>query len=188
VRRDDLLFELKDRDGVLKPGLLVFLTRAAAVTRAAFPAGASTPAARFSIQIQGTAGVAETIVDVDGQKVSYRNGPLEWKPLTWPGGGGRPGASIKLRGAGLNEELAGEGEWGLFRLLDRARLEAGASPSGFVAAWKLQSRPGEVKIAFKPVQRSNPFLGEERPALFPAFRARDLFPPRTIAKGQECTP
>ena len=112
--------------------------------------------------------------------------------MTWPGEPTRAGSAVRVRAPGgaadERENIERPGEWSLFRLLDQATLAPGATPLSFVAVWKLHTRPGEVKIAFKPAARKNPFLDEEARAFMQVFRHKDVFPPRTISKGAECPP
>lgn len=190
IAKVDDRFEQKEKSGIYSAGLLTFLSRSQAITAAMFPAGAPQPSVRFAIQIAGAPGVAETALEVDGQKVTYRNGPLEWKNIHWPGDGQKTGAVLRVKGAGIDETIPAEGEWGLFRLLDQAAIKPEGPPPAFAAVWTLKGKAVEVKIVFKPGQRENPFIDPKdtspHPQIFHVLRAKDAVPPASIAKGGKC--
>ena len=60
------------------------------------------------------------VLEADGQRVEYRNGPEEWQRIVWTGK--IPGASLRARfDDGREERIQRDGEWGLFRLLEAGR-------------------------------------------------------------------
>src|SRR5690606_5949534 len=89
-----------------------FINDVADIGTVMFPPGANAPKFEFEVQIDGTPGVSEITLTVDGQEVSYRNGPQSWKPMSWPGTEGTPGASIKAKGLGKNGDVVRKGDWG----------------------------------------------------------------------------
>ena len=55
VSRQDTRFDFKEKDPSLRPSLLGFFSRAAAITGAMFPPGSATPMAKLAVQILGHA-------------------------------------------------------------------------------------------------------------------------------------
>lgn len=48
----------------------------------------------FMLRPQPAAGTTGFSVEIDGQKLAYRNGPTQWNNFVWPNAGGAPGARI----------------------------------------------------------------------------------------------
>jgi type VI secretion system protein ImpL len=166
--------------------LLGFLTRAQNVTRAVFPSGSSDPKVEVSVRIRPTPGVAVVILEVDGQRFDYRNGPEEWYRIVWPGTGKTPGASIRVRAANGREEVVQQdGEWGLFRLVEAGKLKGEPGLRDFTVGWQLPSLGATVTLDFRPARTESPFFGARtggRARLFAPFRA-GVQPPPNIGKG-----
>jgi type VI protein secretion system component VasK len=78
------------------------------------------------------------------------------------------------------EEILNEGDFGLFRLLNRAKVEqgtAGGRPGDartIVFTWTVESQQAEVKMDLKPARSDHPF----RRGFFDNYRC-----PRVIAEG-----
>jgi type VI secretion system protein ImpL len=166
--------------------LLVFLARAQDVTRALFPAGSPDPKVELSVRIRPTPGVALVILEVDGQRFEYRNGPEEWYRVIWPLPGKRAGASIRVRAAGGREEVVQQdGEWGLYRLIEAGKLKGEPGIRDFAVAWALPSLGTTVTLDFRPARSESPFFGARRTgkARFLApFRA-GVQPPAVIGRS-----
>jgi type VI secretion system protein ImpL len=140
--------------------LPAFFTRYADLGAVMFPPGSSTPRFEFEVQIDGTPGVSEIILTVDGQQLSYRNGPQQWKPLVWPGTAGDPGASIRAKGLGKNGEVVRAGEWGLWRLLGEAKIRGAAGQQVYSVAWDLgDQQVGVITIRLRPKRAETPLFG-----------------------------
>jgi type VI secretion system protein ImpL len=141
--------------------LLAFLKRAQEITTVLFPASASEPSVPFSVRIRPTPGVAAVILEVDGQRFDYFNGPEEWRRMTWPGGQGKaPGAMLRVRAAnGREETLQQEGEWGLFRLLDAGKLRGEPGVRDFAMSFSFASLGVSVVMDFRPARSESPFFG-----------------------------
>jgi type VI secretion system protein ImpL len=117
--------------------------------------------------------VVENCIAIDGQRDCYRNGTPFPHTVTWPGTSNQPGAAITatIRDGKtqviLREEVAGD--WGLFRLLDRAAMSA-APDNAFRFVWRLQ-REGRyaVRVSYRVVAKSslNPFANRR---LFSRFQ------------------
>ncbi len=155
------------------------------------------PLVRFQVRLRpGVAadGAASQISSItftlDGTDETYRNGPdTVWKPMIWPGQAGKLGARILVQSAdGATETaLEAEGEWGLFRLLERVkRIEPSADGRYFTATWEIEEMNGAmVSIDFRPERTANPFFGlggGNTSKLLAIFRDPGLQPPAGIAR------
>jgi type VI secretion system protein ImpL len=137
-----------------------FLNDVADIGLVMFPPGATTPKFEFEVQIDGTPGVSEITLMVDGQSVSYRNGPQSWKPMTWPGAEGAPGASIKAKGLGKNGDVVRKGDWGFWRLLQEATVSGAAGQQVYSIKWDLSNQQlGIITIRLRPKRAETPLFG-----------------------------
>jgi type VI secretion system protein ImpL len=79
---------------------------------------------RFSIApYELDAAVNAFTIDLDGQSSVYRHGPVSVKPATWPGP--KPGMAVvtfEERAGGARPNIAAEGAWAWFRLIDSAQV------------------------------------------------------------------
>jgi type VI secretion system protein ImpL len=168
----------------LRESLLMFLKRAQDVTGALFPGQGSSPSVAVSVRIRPTPNVAAVLLEVDGQRVDYRNGPEEWRPLTWPGAS--PGATLRVRTAdGREETLHRDGEWGLFRLLEAGTLRGDPGSREFSVSFNLPGLGLVVTADFRAARAETPFFAVRRSGsarLFEPLRA-GLVPPSDIRLG-----
>jgi type VI secretion system protein ImpL len=162
--------------GGFRPDLLPYLKRGLEITSALYPTGAPEPSVPFKAHIRPTPGVQAVFLEVDGQKVDYRNGPEEWVSFTWPGPAKSSGASLRVRSVDNREEtLHRDGEWGLLRLLEAGVVQGDPAPSAreFAVAFAMPAVGATVTIDFRPARSENPFFGARS-----AGRARLLEPLR----------
>lgn len=165
--------------------LLTFLERAQEVTRSMFPAGAAEPRVELSVRIRPTPGVAIVILEVDGQRFEYRNGPEEWFRVTWPLKGKTTGAALRARtSAGREEVVQQDGEWGLLRLVEAGKLKGEPGARDFTVSWPLPSLGASLTVDFRPARSESPFFGARRgkTRLLAPFRA-GVAPPLVIGKA-----
>jgi type VI secretion system protein ImpL len=101
---------------------------AAGAAPAAGPTAAAQPQAGpdqalFQILPQGSPGIAEYSVTIDGQTLRYRNTAPEWISMVWPNPAGVAGARVSaITNEGKSIELLNEpGRFGLNRLFDLAQ-------------------------------------------------------------------
>lgn len=173
----------------LAPELPAFLDRVRDVGIVMFPPGSSTPRFEFEVEIDGTPGLSEITLTVDGQVATHRNGPTRWHSMTWPGSAGAPGARLAVRGPGKRGDLAHPGAWGLWRLLAAATLSGAAGQSVYTVRWQVPGdQLGVVTVRVRPRRAETPLFG--RPSrgtatylgLFSSFRV-----PPSIAGGPPCS-
>jgi type VI secretion system protein ImpL len=99
-------------------------------------------------------GAARITLEVDGQPLDYRHGPVRSLPAKWPGPA--PGtASVTFEdSSGARPNLTFQGPWAWFRLLDAASMHAD-SDVRFVATFKAGSHQGGIII--EPTSIRNPY-------------------------------
>lgn len=67
--------------------------------------------------------VEQVMVEIEGQPVPYAHGPPETTPLTWPGrAGGRTRVTFSPARSDVENNIARDGPWAWFRLLDAAEV------------------------------------------------------------------
>jgi type VI secretion system protein ImpL len=175
---------------IYRPQLLQFLKRSHDITETLFPPNEKDPLTEFSVHIRPSPKVASITFTVDGQRVSYQNGPEEWHTFQWPGKGKVLGASLWVRSnKGVSETVEQEGEWGLFRLLEAGVLQAAPGQRTFSVTWRIQSLDTEVTLDVRPSRAESPFLGPhggKHLQLLEPFRAPGVVPPRGVGKSGGC--
>ena len=77
----------------------------------------------FQILPQGAPGLSEYTVEIDGQKLRYRNAAPAWEQFTWPNASGIPGARISaVTNDGVAIEVLNEpGRFALTKMLETAK-------------------------------------------------------------------
>jgi hypothetical protein len=123
-----------------------FLNRAQEITDLLFPSGKAQPGMSLEVRVLATRNVTKLVFELDGQSITYRNGPERWSSLRWPGDK-HTGAAIHASGSGGESSVARDGEWGLLRLLDAAQVTKKAGIAS--AVWSLQNDT-TVQIDFRP--------------------------------------
>lgn len=128
-----------------------------------FAFGASFPregdGGRYELQPEPTPGLSEIVLEIDGQKLRYRNGAQTWQAFVWPGASGSEGALVRtVDFAGAASVAASHpGRMGLVRLLAGART---GSRDGGVTQLEWQARNGEavvpVRLNFRMVSGASP--------------------------------
>jgi type VI secretion system protein ImpL len=141
---------------------LEFLEKTNTLRQALYPPGVPDISTVFDLTPDATPGVTESLLEVDGQKILYRNERPVPTVITWPGKSGSPQAklSISLTGSGERPNIpAIEGEWAFFRLLSQARVVP-QSQTLYLVSWSLPSADGrKLEVRYKLQSRSfrNPF-------------------------------
>jgi len=143
------------------------LDRAQRIREIFFHAG-DKPALRFELVpgrpqlLSGRDPVVEaTRLTLDNNRLLYEMGHPQPREFVWPGEGERREASLALRCSKAGPEpLSAEGSpWGLFRLLERARLEA-IDARRFKVTWTME-KGGDCRVAvpyeLRAASAVNPF-------------------------------
>ncbi|MNF91631.1 hypothetical protein D3C84_742390 [compost metagenome] len=95
----------------------------------------------FDLRPGTAAGVMQTDLIIDSQKLVYVNQMPVWKRFAWPADTDAPGASLSWIStqAGTRQYADLPGSWGLIRLLDIAQREAyPGTASSWSLSWKAQ--------------------------------------------------
>jgi type VI secretion system protein ImpL len=166
-----------------------FLNDVADIGLVMFPPGSNAPKFEFEVQIDGTPGVSEITLTVDGTSVSYRNGPQSWKPMTWPGTEGDPGASIKAKGLGKNGDVVRKGDWGFWRLLQEATVTGAAGQQVYSIKWDLSNQQlGVITIRLRPKRAETPLFGvPSRGTSKYLGLFSSMIVPKSILSGYSCS-
>jgi type VI secretion system protein ImpL len=172
--------------------LLTFLKKAQEVTTVLFPPNAPEPKVDFSVRIRPTPKVASIVLEVDGQRFEYFNGPEEWRKMAWPAQGRAPGALLRVRAAnGREETLQQDGEWGLFRLLEAGQPRGEPGLRDFAMSFNFPSMGVQVVVDFRPARSESPFFGTGRgggrPRLLAPFRSGFAVPASIGKSGPPCS-
>jgi len=174
------------------PRLVQFLNRARDLQRALFVNGGKDMFVEFSVTFMPTNGVANTVLNVDGREVTYRNGPEITETFVWPGEGKDGIGRVRVKGAGVNDEFGQESKWGIFRLFEEGTVAEGGSGTGFTMRYNISasvgagSSGGVMKLLIKPQEPdNNPFFGnsDREVAFMGIFRHPDLIPPKSVVLG-----
>jgi type VI secretion system protein ImpL len=116
-------------------------------------------ASRFELVPLPNPALTEYVIEIDGQKLTYRNGPQSPKPFVWPRGDAL-GASIRVTGiSGETSTVSSHaGRMGLVRLFDESQRTLDAGNSAGQLEWRFQSQSGpqSVKVRFQMSGGINP--------------------------------
>lgn len=118
----------------INPSVLQTFQRAAAIRDAFFRAGGVQPMVRFELKpVAMDASVTQSLLDLDGQQISYDHGPSRPVAMQWPNPDsvGVVRLSISPPAASGRSGITLDGPWAWFRLLDQSDLVAGDSPDRF---------------------------------------------------------
>ncbi|MBI3595520.1 MAG: type VI secretion system membrane subunit TssM [Nitrospirae bacterium] len=164
-------WEVKKRMGVgmaLTPEFLESMRQARLITEGLFPRGNPDLKLSFGLYPYPSPGVSETLFQVDGKDLRYRNEPQEWHEFTWPGSSGTYGASLQANIGGARQARQYGGQWGLFKLLDNGRV----TPIGttrYQLEWNLNVQgPTAMKIRYD--LRADSYKNPFKPGLFTNFQ------------------
>lgn len=122
--------------------------------RDVFFKGGTKPDVRFNLtpdSLDST--VPRFSLDIDGQSLEYRHGPLQARSFAWPGGTtGR--ATVQFDGSGPPSIAAYQGPWAWFRALDQAKVQA-QSETRFMVSFNQGGHAARVLLEASSVR--NPF-------------------------------
>jgi type VI secretion system protein ImpL len=103
------------------------------------------------------AAVSRFSLDVDGQSLEYRHGPLQTRTFTWPGGAAGH-AAVAFDAGGAPELASFQGPWAWFRALDQAKIQP-QSQTRFLVTFTQANHSARVMIEATSVR--NPFVRNE---------------------------
>jgi type VI secretion system protein ImpL len=88
---------------------------------------------------------------------------------------------MRVRGAAIDEIIQQDGEWGLFRMMDKGNVSASPGERFFTVRWRLRTQ-NDVIVDVRPARAENPFIGETGRAL-EVFRNSGVDAPRSVSPG-----
>jgi type VI secretion system protein ImpL len=145
-------FKGAEARALVRVEVLEFLQRAAAVSHAFFPDGATSPTMPLRVRVRGAPGYTLTSLRVGTRTLQYDSGQETWASLSWPGEPSRPGASLAVtpyQGEGPRP-LSFDNPWGLFMMLSP---QAGAqlferTNQQLSVGWRPKGSQNYVKVDF----------------------------------------
>lgn len=165
-RGDQLVARTWSNLGIgFSPAFLSGVARLSSVGNAVLQEGES---AKFELQALPTPGLSETLIEVDGQQMRYRNGPQPWTAFTWPnassGQNAQQGARIQVVSfAGAPTSVANfSGRLGFMRLLAQARIGDQSNQTAKLewifrpAGARAEGEGDVVRFNFRLVSGANP--------------------------------
>lgn len=162
-----------------------FLARSQRISSALFPPNADKPRVDFELRVRPAPGIAQVTLNIDGQLADFHNGPDTWVHLTWPGEGDKRGAQMRVRGERIDETLTQEGEWGLFRLLEKGTVDGNDGERFVTVRFRLRTQ-NDVVLDLRPARVENPLVGTK--VLLEVFRTDHVAAPSAIATGDKACP
>ena len=162
------------------PEFLGMIEKTSAISNGMFKRGESNPSVSISAYPYPNAALSESTLGIDGAELRYRNGPQEWTNFSWPGQ--NPGARVRAVRLGTlaSGELATEGPWALFRLLDKAHVSARQGDT-FNATWSVSDNNKQrLSVSFKI--RADRSAAMFQPGLLQGYRLpAEVFLRQTVA-------
>jgi type VI secretion system protein ImpL len=137
---------------------LVQFQRAAEIRNVFFSGGARGPALRIEMKpVEMDPAILQFNLDVDGQVLRYAHGPSVPQAIQWPGPRGSNQIRIQVSPPGPSGQsgMVFEGPWALYRMFDRAQIDAGVQAEKFRATFSLDGRNVSFDVTTSSVQ--NPF-------------------------------
>ena len=149
------------KDGAAQPsgarGLLPQFQQVQAIREIFFKLGTK-PEIRFTMQPDLLdRAVSRFSLDVNGQSLEYRHGPVQNLNFTWPGSGAGH-ASVNFEAGGPPAITAFTGPWAWFRVLDQAKIQP-QSETRFMLTFNQGGHAAQVLIEASSVR--NPFARNE---------------------------
>jgi type VI secretion system protein ImpL len=119
------------------PAFLQFFSRAAALSKALFPAGAAAPSLSFNAHILRSKEIQSVTLAVDAQRLT---GSDVSKDFTWTPDTAQSAELLANYGSG-SLPLQFSGTWSLFHLVDRGKLEQAGNPARLAYPLEIANTP-----------------------------------------------
>ncbi len=129
----------------------------AAHIRDTFFAGGNQPAVSFSLKPSYLdASVGRFLLDLDGQKITYRHGPARTTKMLWPAPDATGRVSITFEDLnGKSVSHTEEGPWAWFRLLDRMEVKDTQQADRFMVTFNVDGHTARFELRASSIL--NPF-------------------------------
>ncbi len=138
------------------------LEKAKAIRESFFVRNGTDIAVNFTLKPSSlSVNAGQVLVDIEGQVLSYRHGPLRAYPTRWPGPKPQVATSISFTptDGGQTETVRTSGFWSLFRLLDKAKLKKTLAYDKFLVEFKHDEFDASFELQAHSV--NNPFFGSD---------------------------
>ena len=141
----------------LSPAVLAQFQRAGVIRNAFFAGGGKTPAVEFELTPADLDRKAtQFTLDLGGQLLDYRHGPLKPQVFKWPAPEGIGRVRLTFTDVdGKTASATEEGPWAWFRVLDRARLQPTRQPELFRLTFVQSGLAADFELRATSVR--NPF-------------------------------
>jgi type VI secretion system protein ImpL len=161
------------------------------VSGAASPAATPSGPAQTTFQImpEPVAGLSEYTIEVDGQRMRYRNGLQEWTSFVWPNPSSQPG--VKITGVDFEGRLINildvPGAYGLERMMSSAQRKKLADGT-FELKWSSAAAPQATATALVAVKFRLISGGSSQPSASNTTTAADSPAGGNSLKGLQLVP
>lgn len=138
------------------------LEKAKSIRESFFIRNGSEVAVNFTLKPSSlSVNAGQVLIDIEGQLLSYRHGPLRSYPTRWPGPKPQVATSITFTPSdgGQSETVRTTGFWSLFRLLDKAKLKKTLAYDKFLVEFKQEDFDASFELQAHSV--NNPFFGSD---------------------------
>jgi type VI secretion system protein ImpL len=149
---------VENTDLGIPPAVLAQFQRAAAIRDSMFPGGGAKPGVNFDIvPISLDPKSTQVTLEIDGQTVSYDNGPTRPVKVSWPGpsGIGHVRVSFQPQAAGETTTVEKDGTWAWFRMLETSQMKQTTGADRYQVTFKAGDRSAAFEIRANSV--INPF-------------------------------
>ena len=137
--------------------------RAQAIREAFFRDGGRALGTRLEFRLlELDAGATEFTLDVDGQVLRFKRGATQPQSIEWLTLGGTSGSAGRvhvLLAPSAGSGYTFNGPWALLRLLDRARVERGASPERALVSFDIEGRKARFEV--RSAGTHNPLIRQD---------------------------
>jgi type VI secretion system protein ImpL len=103
--------------------------------------------------------ITQMNLDIDGQILGYAHGPVQMKPMKWPGPNQSGQVSLQflpaLPGASTGSRISMDGPWALFRLINEGEILKTSNSNQFIVKFNIQGR--EATLELRANSAINPF-------------------------------
>ncbi len=142
--------------GISRESLNAF-ENAATIRSTFFPAGAADPMVSFSLKpLYLDANITNFHLEIDGQQITYRHGPMRSTNVQWPGPEGSSQVRITFEASsGSHISRTKEGPWGLFRLLDESEVVKTSLSDRYKVTFEISGHKAQYELQAGSVV--NPF-------------------------------
>jgi type VI secretion system protein ImpL len=140
------------------PAALAMFQRAAWIRDNMFGADGMKPSVGFElVPVSLDPKSTQVAVEVDGQTLTYDNGPIRGTKMVWPGPGvGHVRIAFQPQTPGETTALDKDGAWAWFRILQESQMRRGTGADRFVVTFNVGSRSASFEIHADSV--INPFV------------------------------